>query len=340
VKKIIFLSIFSLVISNSLVPAKAIEGGEQKLGTNLVLPMMVENPSFPKNSLGNSFYKPFFRCSASLITSQIILTAAHCLAQSNTSDGSLFVAISSLKLFLPGVDFSLTNSFVSVDKVVLVPGYANYWKPEDNDFRTQKDDIAFLFISKPISPELADYKIEIANESEVNFIKQNASLIEHYGYGFQSPGSGNGLPYLIKLIAHPLGSNRFSNNPADDSKTITVDQTESKAICPGDSGSPWYSFINGKLKLVANTVSGGGCGSAATKGPAMGTLVYPYLELMEREWKIYKTSLPELVPLPTQSPSPILNKRINKSVTCIKGKTIRKISGRNPKCPIGFKKKS
>jgi secreted trypsin-like serine protease len=335
VKKIIFLSIFSLVISNSLTPAKAIEGGEQKLGTNLVLPIMVENPSFPKNPMGNSFYKPLFRCSASLITSQIILTAGHCLAQANTSDGSLYVAITSLKLFIPGVDFSLTNSAVSVDKVVLVPGYANYWKPENNDFRTQKDDIAFLFLSKPLSPELADYKIEIANEAEVNSIKQNGSLIEHYGYGFQSPGLGNGLPYLVKLQAHPLGSSRYANNPAENSKTISTNETGVKAICPGDSGGPWYSVIDGKLKLVATTVGGSGCGNGSLNG-TMGTLVYPYVKLMEQEWQSFKSTIPEVVQSPKSTQTPA--EKISKFVNCIKGKISKKVMGANPVCPKGYKK--
>ena len=332
---IFFISIFFL--SNNVLPVAAIEGGEQKLGTNLVLPMMVENPSFPKNPLGNSFYKPSFRCSASLVTSQIILTAAHCLAQTNTSDGSLYVAISSLKLFLPGVDFNLTNSSVSVDKVVLVPGYANFWKPENNDFRTQKDDIAFIFISKPISSELANYRIEIANESEVNSIKQNGSFIEHYGYGFQSPGLGNGLPYLIKLSAHPLGSARYANNPAENSKTISTNETGTKAICSGDSGSPWYSVIDGKLKLVATTVGGSGCGNGSVNG-TMGTLVYPYLDLMEREWQSYKSSLLEISPSPAPSPSQVGKKGNDKSITCIKGKTTKKIRSPIPKCPAGYKK--
>jgi hypothetical protein len=34
-----------------------------------------------------------------------------------------------------------------------------------------------------------------------------------------------------------------------------------------------------------------------------------------------------------------VKKNVIKSISCVKGKIVRKISGTNPKCPAGFKKK-
>jgi hypothetical protein len=34
-----------------------------------------------------------------------------------------------------------------------------------------------------------------------------------------------------------------------------------------------------------------------------------------------------------------VKKVVTKSISCVKGKIVRKISGSNPKCPSGFKKK-
>jgi len=109
------LQVFLVVIllGISLPPAKAIEGGQQVLGTHLVLPMMVDL-GIGKDAYGNLSNKPSFRCSASLITSQIILTAAHCVAKSDTSDGSLYVPTTNLKLFPPGVDFNEINKAIDV----------------------------------------------------------------------------------------------------------------------------------------------------------------------------------------------------------------------------------
>ena len=331
------LQIFLIVIllGISLPPAKAIEGGQQVLGTHLVLPMMVDL-GIGKDAYGNLSNKPSFRCSASLITSQIILTAAHCVAKSDTSDGSLYVPTTNLKLFPPGVDFNEINKAISVEKVVFTSGYANYWNPTTRDARTQKDDIAFLFISKPLTPELADYKIEIANEEEINLIKQNGLIVKHYGYGLQKSGYGDGKPYTVDLVTNPLGSARYGDAAAENSKTISTNETGVKAICPGDSGSPWYSDFNGKLKLVANTVGGSGCGNGSING-TLGTLIYPYLDLMQKEWLIFKASLPTQTPIVSPTPTPYKKTGIN--ITCVKGKTIKKFLSTNGKCPSGYKKR-
>jgi len=44
---------------------------------------------------------------------------------------------------------------------------------------------------------------------------------------------------------------------------------------------------------------------------------------------------------PTPTPAPIATKSsiVSKKITCIKGKTVKTVSGVNPKCPTGFKKK-
>jgi secreted trypsin-like serine protease len=332
-KLLIFLVVIALGIS--LPPAKAIEGGQQALGTPLVLPMMVDL-GIGKDAFGNPSDKPSFKCSASLITSQIILTAAHCVAKPDTFDGSLNVPTTNLKLFPPGVDFNEINKAVSVEKVVFTSGYANYWNPLTGDARTQKDDIAFLFISKPLTPELAKYEIEIANQEEVASMKLNGLIVRHYGYGLQKNGYGDGKPYTVDLVTHPLGSARYGNAAAENSKTISTNETGVKAICPGDSGSPWYSDFNGKLKLVATTVGGSGCGNGSING-TLGTLIYPYLDLMDKEWEIFKASIP--IQTQTISPTPVPDKKIGRNLTCVKGKTIKKFVSTSGKCPRGYKKR-
>ncbi len=50
---------------------------------------------------------------------------------------------------------------------------------------------------------------------------------------------------------------------------------------------------------------------------------------------------PVVTPTPTASPSPTAKPAVKtkKTITCIKGKTIKKVSAVNPKCPSGWKKK-
>ena len=83
-------------------------------------------------------------------------------------------------------------------KIVVVAGYDNIWKPDQNDTRTQKDDIAFLFLEKPLVPK---YQIEVATPFEVSQLKANHSPITHYGYGFQSKDKQDAMPYKITLNA-------------------------------------------------------------------------------------------------------------------------------------------
>lgn len=329
--------IVSIFLQQIIFPDRsfAIEGGQEVSGTQLVLPLMMDL-GIGKDAFGNPSNKASFLCSASLITSQIILTAAHCVARPNTSDGSLTVPTSNFKLLVPGGDFNVSGNSISVEKVVFTPGYANFWRPESGDTRTQKDDIAFLFLSKPISAELANYKIEIASEQEVTEIKQSGKLIKHFGYGYQQKGLISGKPYSIELITNQLGSGRYPTSAAENSRTISTNETGSKAICPGDSGSPWYAEIDGKLKLVANTVGGSGCGGGSSNG-TIGTLVYPYLDLMNKEWsafqKTYQTQTSKVIPSAAPEKKPGIY------VTCIKGKVTKKLLTSDGKCPSGYKKK-
>jgi hypothetical protein len=55
--------------------------------------------------------------------------------------------------------------------------------------------------------------------------------------------------------------------------------------------------------------------------------------------EILKDNLPIAVQIPTPTPSATAIPKIQKTISCIKGKTIKKRTGTNPKCPSGYKKK-
>ena len=54
-----------------------------------------------------------------------------------------------------------------------------------------------------------------------------------------------------------------------------------------------------------------------------------------------KLSQEQVVAIPTPTPSAVAKPVAKKSVTisCVKGKTTKKVSGTSPKCPTGYKKK-
>jgi hypothetical protein len=50
----------------------------------------------------------------------------------------------------------------------------------------------------------------------------------------------------------------------------------------------------------------------------------------------------EVVAVPSPTATPVATKPVAKktvTITCVKGKTSKKVSGTSPKCPIGYKKK-
>lgn len=255
----------SILLSLGVSQANAIEGGDLAVGSPEVVALLQSQTSSRAS------------CSAALIDSLIVVTAAHCVTVLNSDTGELLQPPLGFWVSTPGENLNIGDykKRIRVKFFFRTANYVNTWKPSENDYRTQVDDIAFLVLEK----EMANVSItEIANAEEVALIKQTGGIIQHLGYGLQEKNKNDGRPYKISLNAHSLGSSRYSNSPSAEHKTITTNETGLKAICPGDSGSPWYAQLNGKMKLVAVTVGGSGCGGSGTNG-ALGTVAAQYNDL-------------------------------------------------------------
>ena len=185
-------------------------------------------------------------CSASLINPQVVISAAHCLGNFGIKYTSEIFDPTDLWVAMPGSDLNVddTATRVRVLRALVTKGYENTYEPEKGNIPTQKDDIAFYLLEKPIVP---NYKIEIASQEEVKSIKENRGLIIHIGYGLQNINQQDGRPYLIYLRAFTAAASRSPNHPALESNTIASEETGDKALCPGDSGSPWYAGVDGKI---------------------------------------------------------------------------------------------
>jgi hypothetical protein len=62
----------------------------------------------------------------------------------------------------------------------------------------------------------------------------------------------------------------------------------------------------------------------------------------EKQIKVKITQEPSAVatPLPATSAAPVVVAKKKSMITCVKGKTTKKVSAVSPKCPAGFKKKA
>lgn len=315
----------------SLVPVKAsaIEGGESAENSPLVIASAIgENPDGPY-------------CSMSMITSRILVSVAHCFAAPNTADGTLKFPDVAIWAIVPGAVVSSVSNrgAVRVKQVILVPGYANFFDGPSNDTRGQKDDIAFLFLERELIPK---YEMPIANAEEVSNLKVNQSSVELFGYGGQRYQFGDTYPYKIRAPLRTQGSSWFFNHAAEDEKTVVVKFDSGAGVCGGDSGGPIYSSINGVRKLVAVIVSGGGCRQGTTPpSDSLGTVIYPYLDLMKSEFDKFlqreNQEFESKAAAELKAKQEVVAKK-KSTITCKKGKLTKKVTAVKPKCPSGYRR--
>jgi secreted trypsin-like serine protease len=237
--------------------ANSVYKGESALGDQKVLTLA------SSKSARNQF------CSMSMLTERIVVTAGHCMAAEASAGGKLRFDTEQIWVTQPGADMASDDLATrgKVSKVVLIPGYENYWDPTKNDRRTQRDDIAFIFLDSPLS---AGYTIPIATAVEVSQLKNSGALITHFGYGLQEQNKVDQKPYKLSLKVLP------NADPYLDAGKTIFTLEDGRALCPGDSGGPWYADFNGVTKIVAVTVAAGGCrGSLDPRGWTLGTLIHP-----------------------------------------------------------------
>jgi hypothetical protein len=57
------------------------------------------------------------------------------------------------------------------------------------------------------------------------------------------------------------------------------------AMCPGDSGGPWYINVDGLVKIAAVLVAASGCrGTPPYNGGTLGTRIAPYMFMANSKW--------------------------------------------------------
>lgn len=272
-KKLFFF--FSSIVAITLfTPAEALYDGTSALGSKLVLTIATTKET----------RNPF--CTAAMLTERIVVTAAHCVAKDQGEYPDLRFKTNEIYVTQPGVNVNTDDieTRVKILKVVYKPGYQNIWKPEIGDESTQRDDIAFIFLEKAL---IENYAIKIATFDEVEeFVKAGRDVI-HYGYGLQKVNVQDGGPYTLKLKAmagYPTKTDLNSKKRFNTS-TAMFSKEDGRALCPGDSGGPWYGEIGGEIKILAVTVAASGCRSQPPyTGNTLGTLIHPYLEFMNQEW--------------------------------------------------------
>ena len=363
----LLLSLLLWMSFNEIPFANSVEmpGGKLAIGTNRVLTL----------AIGIDARAPF--CSMAMITDQIVVTAAHCVAKNKTDDGSLWHPLEKLYVTQPGVDVRSDdiNTRVKVGKVFFPVRYEAFFDSSIGDLRGAQNDIAFLFLEKALVP---GYSIPVATKQEFESIQTSGFAVDHFGYGLQNQYGADGKPYAITSLtrARKYG---FENDPT---QLISGDYGY-PSICSGDSGGPVYGTFNGVYKLIAVVNGGGGC--FPNLGPTSGAYsrgIFSYLDSALNDWKNFEVELKakqealakieadKLVAelkakqeaeaktaaeLKAKQEAEVkaaadklaaeklasakLASLKKTTITCFKGKLTKKVTAVKPTCPAGYKKK-
>ena len=265
--KILVILLGLIASFTPMTQAHSVYGGTDATGSPLVLTLLTSKDS------RISF------CSMALLTERIVATAAHCVIEDQGVAPNLRWSISNLYVSQPGADVTKDDveTRVRVLKVITRDDFINTWKPEIRDYRTQINDIAFLFLEKPLA---TGYSVEIATDEEINLAISRGALVTHYGYGLQAPNVQSHSPWMTQLPLVDRSSDHLE-------KTKVVYSNEGPtAMCPGDSGGPWYINVGGVMKIAAVMVAASGCrGTPPYTGGTLGTRIAPYLSMMNTKWE-------------------------------------------------------
>ncbi len=251
-------------------------------------------------------------CSGAMLTSTLVATAGHCAFSPSGDIGTDYLFTS------PGTPLDAAiNPAVVQPKVVKVFTDPTFSAQDVNNL----NDIAFLLLDKPV---FAKQYLKFATRAELEQLT-STTPVAGYGYGrvFETGAGYSIYPRKYELSWNPIDSSTVIAN------TFSLTSATSSP-CKGDSGGPIVATLpSGKLVLIgmlsgANNVIGG-CGNPSADGLfyIRLTMGYNFLPLIS---SIYNpiTALP-------------VAKKV--TITCVKGKLVKKITAFKPVCPKGYTRK-
>uniref|UniRef100_A0AAG5DWW9 Peptidase S1 domain-containing protein n=1 Tax=Anopheles atroparvus TaxID=41427 RepID=A0AAG5DWW9_ANOAO len=219
-----------------------------------------------------------YRCGASLISGNFLLTAAHCiplndrptvaiLGTNNLAPGNPGVVIN-LKAFIPHPEYKSSRSYHDIALVELERHIEN--EPDVNPI-CLNDNLDDLPESTVLSAEGYGIIDLDRNLRSNQLMKVNLSTVAWTKCN-QSYADANLLKNNRKLAQGIIATQYCSTGRENDLTKVVGD------TCQGDSGGPLQILDDGKYKLIGVTSFGNGCGSTT---PNVSTRVAAYIDWIE-----------------------------------------------------------
>jgi hypothetical protein len=249
----------------------------------------------------------------------------------------------------PNEVFTSNSKTTAVLRSFVAPNWGNFgWSDEINFNPTGEFGIYVLK-----SPIKLSGKVEVASLEKLNQLTAAKSMVTNVAYGKQTPNdSYSGLPSRsAKYAEFPIAPYETVKSSIDGAlnsfgkkkynMTFHVLQVPGgPSTCSGDSGSPIYVKENDTFVYLGALSNGLGGAPNCSGKPWADTKMYlgsvdpfDYLDLVSQAEKFVADN-PYVEP---KSKTAGFNNKI--TITCVKGKTTKKVSGITPKCPVGYKKK-
>ncbi len=283
-------------------------------------------------------------CSGFLYSERIVFTAGHCLHDMQSRQ-----RFEKVQVGAPNETYTANSKRTEVAKSFVARNWGNFgWSDEVNFNPT--GEFGIYVLKEPI---VVPGKVVIASAEKVEQLTASNALVTNIAYGKQThTESYSGLPSRTpKYAQFPLvpyetvklsvdGALSFSGKKKYNMTIHVLQLPGGPSTCSGDSGSPFYVKENETYYYLGPLSNGlGGIPNCSGKPWAdskmfMGSVAaYDYLDLIIEAEK-YVAENPYVEP---KTKSTGFNNQV--TITCVKGKITKKVTGLTPKCSKGFKKK-
>ena len=323
------IGILSFFLSIFLTPANAVWKGTPNLENKRVVPIFDQ---------ANKEW-----CSSAFLYSpRIVFTAAHVLFNLDDRTAKHVTPIANAWVGYPNSTVTRNSKRIKSQKIFIAPGYKSRDLWLGGNTVTRENDFGIVVLESPLPVD--DKKVELLTPELHQQYIDSGEQIDLSGYGRQTPEDmKNNSPCkdFSSFQSKVVGKDFNTGGPRWTATLNTRVNVGMPNLCDSDSGSGYTKIFSDKYIYLGAAGAGSwdqhNCASFEpnlNKETTNGAYpVYLYEDLIAEAEK-YVVANPYVEPKTNNAG---FNNKT--TITCVKGKTTKKVIGLTPKCPKGFKKK-